>query len=400
MINRKRSIATLSQLLVLVLLLTACAAPTADSGTDAEATVVSAAEMAEETDAEMDADAMAFVEAAKAKVAAATAAAAAWDGPTSGPVAAEGKLVVFLGDDLRNGGILGVSQGVEEAAIAIGWEAQVLDAGGTVSGRTSAFNQAIALQPDGIITAGIDTIEQAPGYEATAAEGIPVVGWHVAPNPGPVEGTALFTNITSDSNQVAEIAALFAVAHSDGTAKVVIFTDSAFSVAIAKSDAMAAVIAQCAGCEVLSVEDTPLFETSTRMPQLTTALLQRYGSDWNYALGINDLYFDFMGPALETAGNAPEGPPYNLSAGDGSASAYQRIRENRYQVGTVPEPLRLHGWQAIDELNRALAGEEQSGYVAGVHLVTPDNIEFDGGPDNVYDPDNGYRDAYLAIWGK
>ena len=33
-----------------------------------------------------------------------------------------------------------------------------------------------------------------------------------------------------------------------------------------------------------------------------------------------------------------------------------------------------------------------------VHLVTADNIAFDGGPKNVFDPDNGYRDAYKKIW--
>ncbi len=33
------------------------------------------------------------------------------------------------------------------------------------------------------------------------------------------------------------------------------------------------------------------------------------------------------------------------------------------------------------------------------HAVTPENIEFDGGPDNTFDPDNGYRDEYKKIWG-
>jgi ribose transport system substrate-binding protein len=59
----------------------------------------------------------------------------------------------------------------------------------------------------------------------------------------------------------------------------------------------------------------------------------------------------------------------------------------------------LHGWQAVDEMNRALAGEAPSGYVAPAHLFVPSNIEFDGGPRNVYDPENGYQDAYKKIWG-
>jgi ribose transport system substrate-binding protein len=51
-------------------------------------------------------------------------------------------------------------------------------------------------------------------------------------------------------------------------------------------------------------------------------------------------------------------------------------------------------------LNRAFAGQAPSGYVAPVHLVTKDNIQYDGGPHNIYDPDNGYRSRYKAIWGK
>ena len=69
-------------------------------------------------------------------------------------------------------------------------------------------------------------------------------------------------------------------------------------------------------------------------------------------------------------------------------------------MATVPEPLNLQGWQLVDELNRAFSKQSWSGYVPGVHLVTADNIGFDGGPNNVFDPDNAYRDHYKAIWGK
>ena len=70
-----------------------------------------------------------------------------FDGPTSGPKAAEGKSIVVVAADLKNGGILGVTNGVEEAAAKIGWEVRVLDGAGSVSGRTAAIGQALALQP-------------------------------------------------------------------------------------------------------------------------------------------------------------------------------------------------------------------------------------------------------------
>jgi ribose transport system substrate-binding protein len=116
-------------------------------------------------------------------------------------------------------------------------------------------------------------------------------------------------------------------------------------------------------------------------------------------IAVNDLYFDFAIPSLRTLGAPPSGPPQMVSGGDGSVSAYDRVRQGQYQAATIPEPLNLHGWQAIDEMNRAFAGEPPSGYVTPVHLVTGENIQFDGGPNNIFDPDNGYRDQYKMIWG-
>jgi ribose transport system substrate-binding protein len=117
-----------------------------------------------------------------------------------------------------------------------------------------------------------------------------------------------------------------------------------------------------------------------------------------YALSINDLTFDFMAPSLASAGIKGDGYPRNISAGDGSEVAFQRIRAGEYQVGTVAEPLRLHGWQVVDEANRALSKEKHSGYVAPVHLFLPSNIKSDGGARNIYDPENGYTESYLKIW--
>ena len=71
--------------------------------------------------------------------------AADWDGPTTGPGAAEGKSIVVVAGDLKNGGILGVTTGVEEAAEKIGWEVRVLDGAGSIQGRTAAIGQALAL---------------------------------------------------------------------------------------------------------------------------------------------------------------------------------------------------------------------------------------------------------------
>jgi ribose transport system substrate-binding protein len=52
----------------------------------------------------------------------------------------------------------------------------------------------------------------------------------------------------------------------------------------------------------------------------------------------------------------------------------------------------------VDELNRAVQGEPCSGYITAPALVTEQGLA--GTEGNTFDPDNGYREAYAAIWGK
>jgi len=217
--------------------------------------------------------------------------------------------------------------------------------------------------------------------------------------PGPDRDLPVFTNLATEPEDVGKAAAMYAVADSNGTAGVIIFTDPSYAIANVKTNAAIAALRKCVGCSLLLVDTTSLKNTAATMPQRTAWLLQRYGKKWTYSIAVNDLYFDAMPPSFIAAAIPGNGYPRNISAGDGSEPAFERIRKNRYQIGTVAEPLRLHGWQAIDELNRAFAGQKYSGYSAQVHLVTPANIKFDGGQHNEFDPDNGYRDRYRKIWG-
>jgi ribose transport system substrate-binding protein len=347
------------------------------------------------------ADDAADMQAAKDYIAKASAPVTEWTGPTSGPKAQGKRLIVYASADQRNGGASGVGDGAAEAAKALGWDFRVLDGQGSVPGRTSALTQAIALKPAGIILGTIDASEQAPMIEQAVAAGIKVVGWHSGAAPGKIDGVpGVFTNITTDPLEVAKASGLYAVVDSGGKANVILFTDSIYAIATAKTNAEKAAVETCKTCKVLEVVDTPIGELANNMGQITTSLLSKYGKDWTYSIAVNDLYYDFSAPSLQAAGVDPAtGYPRQIAAGDGSVPAFQRIRDKQFQLATVAEPLNLHGWQAIDEMNRALAGEAPSGYVAPVHLFVNANIDKDGGDKNSFDPGNGYRDQYKKIWG-
>ncbi len=313
--------------------------------------------------------------------------------PTDGPSAQQaGATIAFVGSDLSNGGVNATAAAVEEAAAVIGWTVDVFDGQANPQGITDAMNQAVTSGPAAIIFGGADPTEQAPAITTATDAGLPVIGWHAGVLTGP--GNGLFTNVTTDPLKVSQLAAAFAVADSDGTAGVAIFTDGQYAIAVQKARAMEAYVKAVPECTVLTFEDSPIASADQRMPGLVSNLLQRHGEDLGYLLAINGNYFSGAAKALRDAGRSPDGPPKNVAAGDGDAAEFQRIRSDDYQAATVAEPIGLQGWQLVDEVNRALAGEDPSGFVAPPGLITKENVP-DG---DVFDPDSDYRDAYTTVW--
>jgi ribose transport system substrate-binding protein len=307
-------------------------------------------------------------------------------------------MIAVISEDLRNGGILGVAQGIHEAATEIHWTVKVFDAGGSPSGRDRATSEALASQPDGVILVGADAEEMQSRLSPFTAQRVPIVGWHVGPKIGVLTEGPVRVNVSTDPLEVACVtAAAAAVAAKQPRGGVVIFTDPNFKIAQTKSDAMADIIRSSTNCTLLEVREVAISKTAQQMPGIVRELLDRYGNRWTCGLAINDIYFDYAIPELTKAGK-PADSIRLLSAGDGSAAAIMRIQAGIFQTGTVAEPLNLHGWQLVDELNRLMAHQPPSGYIAPVHLVTAENVAFDAGPRLHYDPDNGYRAIYRHIW--
>jgi ribose transport system substrate-binding protein len=349
------------------------------------------------------ADDAAYLEKAKAYMANVAAPATKWDGPTTGPKGVGKKLIAIVSTDQRNGGAQGAADGAAEAAKALGWEVRLLDGQGTVPGHATALQQAIAMKPDGILSVGIDSKEQQPLLADAVKAGIKIIGWHAGATAGKLDGIPeVFTNVSTDPVEVASSAGFAVVdaASKGGDCGVILFTDSIYAIATSKTNNSKAAVEGYSKCKVLEIADTPIADLSNRMGQLTTSLLSKYGKKWTYSIAVNDLYYDFSAPSLQAAGIDPaSGFPQQISSGDGSVPAFKRIRDKQYQAATVAEPLNLQGWIMADEMNRALAGAQPSGFVPHVHLFTAANLDKDGGPDNKFDPGNGYRDAYKKIWG-
>lgn len=313
-----------------------------------------------------------------------------WPGPIEGPAALPGKRVLFLASDFRNGGVVGVYRSVERAARLVDWQVQALDGRGDADEWRRIAEQALRDAPDGVVLGGfgVEALGQLPAMFRQAK--IPLVGWHAADKPGPSEW--LFNNVTTDPLLVADLAADLVIA--DGATGVVIFTDSQFAIARTKAARMAERIGECPACRVLSVEDLPIARASKDMAARVKRLQQRFGSAWSHSLAINDVYFDHINVPLARLGRKDI---RHVSAGDGSAKALGRIHSGlSQQIATIAEPLGAHGWQVVDELNRAFAGEPPSGYVARPLRITTEVLR--ASETISIELDTSHEAGYLQLW--
>lgn len=323
-----------------------------------------------------------------------------WDGPTRGPAAQPGKTVVYIASDLRNGSVGTVYRGLQEAAHALGWSVTLMDGAGSKDKQSDALSAAIAGNAQAIVFGGFEPNAFTAQLATIEQKKIILVGWHAAKDPGPTK--ELFANVATDPLDVAKIAANFVI--QDAMKKkrpvgVIIFNDHQFAVANAKTEAMKKTIEACqgyTGCKVLSVENVPISDAGTEIPKAIPKLVSAHGAAWTYSLAINDAYFDAMNFPLR---EAKRSDILNVSAGDGSVKALSRIGWGMsQQLATVAEPLKMQGYQLADELNRALAGEPPSGYVAKPMLVTHALIKAMGTSD--IESGLGFEAAYHAIWMK
>lgn len=319
-----------------------------------------------------------------------------WQGPTSAPKPAQGKTLVFLSGDEQNDISREYGLYMKEAAAKLGWNLTVIDGKGSPATWLSGFNQAIALKPNGIAIFADASSLQDP-IRTAVGQGITVIGLHAASLPGPAPDLHLFVNIQEDPREIGKAEADWAIADSNGKAKVVVVTHNEYQIAATKSGETRDTIKACSGCTVLDYVSFPASEVAQRMPQLTTSWVQRFGVPL-YITSVGDNALDFAIPPLRSAGVSPD--QVKLIGADGNRSAYERIRKgNQYQTVTVSEPIELQAYQAVDEFNRAFNGAPPSGFVQPPYLVTSANVDKAGGTKNLFVPENDYKGHYLKIWG-
>lgn len=321
----------------------------------------------------------------------------AWDGPTEGPVLEAGKTIVVLPYDMKNPGNSRLVNAFSDVAGKIGWNVTVADGQGTTTGQQAAVNQALSLQPDGIVLVSFpDTF--IPYFQQAREQGIKVVGLTSAPNFGPWPDNGIDWNVMQRIEDLGKALADWAIVDSNGQARVILISDRAFNVVEAKVKAMREKVQTCATCEIVLDTQVPFADANTRLPQLVPSWLNEYGVEPPlYILHPADYFITFEVPALRSAGI--QHGQVVLAGMDGDPTVYERIRaDDSYQEVTIPFPFEMQAYQAVDTLNRLFAGETPADYPSPVLLVDKTTVDTAGGLNNEYIPENGYAEKYTELW--
>jgi len=335
------------------------------------------------------------VDDAKAIVAERTKVQTDWTGPTSGPKAPTAQhTLIYVSGDQSYVSFVNWGRGVEEAAKALGWKAVILNGKGTVTGTLQAMQQAVASNPAAIITSADASALQVPIQQAIS-QNIPVIGIHASAFPGPDPKAGLFTNITSSPAEIGETQAAYVIAQSGGKAKDYHFLDNSFAIARFKAKAATDPIKNCKDCSFGDMVNIPIADQTRRIPSVISGILAKETGEW-WGTTCCDNFYPYVASALRASGVAPD--KVRLVGSDGPPSAYDMIRKGEYEVATVPEPSTLFGYQAVDAVVRALAGEEPAKFVQPTYLVTKDNASAEGGDKNEFIPSNNFACHYQNIW--
>lgn len=289
-----------------------------------------------------------------------------------------------------------VARGAVEAAEALGWDATYIDGKASIEGYVQAFETAINMSPDGIITMAVPESQLASQIAKARAAGIKVIGASAIPEQVSVEGGQYDAYVSVREDTTSLLQAWYVIADSDGTAKVAWLWDPGYPFLVAAMEKQKEIIAACKGCEVqeIAFREFATAADPVRMQQLALGLLNR-NPTVEYILVPYGLNAQSIALAARTLGRdvkvvSKNADPNNI------ALVSQGVLNAEIGASSV-----WGGWAAVDQLVRLLAGDkpleimEQNQPVRlFVEANAPANGEFD------FTQLIDFKKSYLKLWGR
>ncbi len=327
--------------------------------------------------------------------------------PLSSPIAVEsGKKVFYVQCGVAV--CQEIETGIQAAAEAAGWTYETASHQDTPDTVASAFDAAIAAQPDVVLTRGNPREWFAPQLATLQEQGIPVIAWSLPEAYEPGEGISANLLTQDDYYFYGALMADYA-ATTTTTGKVHFVGLPTFPVlSIVQEGFEAGIAAACPDCTV-EISEVAVTDIGTNLPGQIVSALQADPELDTIVYAFGGMLFG-VPDALESAGLVDQAKAISQAGGPLN---FGFIANGQHQVAEVGIASELLGWRATDAAARVLAGEGPG------RAVTPATAVIDGRPDilsgglplqileagSISDPSalwvgvEGFQDQFKALWG-
>lgn len=300
-----------------------------------------------------------------------------------------------------------IAVGIEAAAEAGGWVYETASHQDTPDTVASAFDAAIAAQPDVVLTSG-NPREWFESQLATLEEqGIPVVAWSLpeAYEPG---GGIEVNLLTGDDYYFYGVLMADYAAVTSKTGNILFVGLPTFPVLSIVQEGFEAEIAEaCPDCTV-EVTEVAVTDIGTNLPGSIVSALQSNPDLDMIVYAFGGMMFG-VPEAIEAAGLGDQAVAISQAGGPMN---FGFIADGSHQVAEIALASELFGWRAIDAAARILAGEGPG------RADTPELATIEGHPDvlsggsplqileadSIDDPTMlwpgvvGFQDLFTALW--
>jgi ribose transport system substrate-binding protein len=303
------------------------------------------------------------------------------------------KFVVYVNCGAPSCTIIG--QGIAEATKALGWRYQeITPAQASAESVAQAWNQVVALHPDGVIGTGNPTALFAPQLAQLGQQGGVFVSGSVPEQPHGPYIAAVSPN--PDFAQIGQWEANWVVADTNGKANVAYFYVTAYPSQIAPHDAFVATLKQlCPTCGFSQLIVNPA-DAGGSLPQKIVNYIQSHPSV-NY---IVPSYGDLMLGVPQALRNAGLDTRVKAITSSSDPSDYAAIKAGEVEDAAVAEDNYVSGWVMVDAIVRHVVGDAvvQSYYnVLGHQFITKQNLPADI-TTKPYIGVRDYRQQFFKLW--
>ena len=285
-----------------------------------------------------------------------------------------------------------LNKNIVEAGTMLGWKVEPMQAESTLEGQRKTLQQAIAKKPDGIAVSGMETDSYGDLYAQAAAQGTAIICSACMSKPG----SGLLDSHIAGPKMLdlwGQMIAAFAVANTNGAAKVQMFGLSVYPILRRYDTAFQASLAKlCPTCT------SKFNEVDFANPG------QQAGNVWKANPGTNFLSYDLgdfsigVPQALFTAGAKPGSNPQvgGLTAGKASIQSLKDKTNNAWTAYSLP----IVGYSVVDSFARYWTKTPFANADLPTQILTQKNIGTAVlTPQGDYLGVKDYKAQFKKVWG-